>query len=85
MTEATYPYPTCMVTSQAQERIRQLGTAIQAQRIAQNLSQDKLAKMIGTDQAVIARIEAGKQNTGIVHYIAIADALGVPLHDLIQF
>lgn len=35
--------------------------------------------MVHTDQAVIARIEAGKHNTGIAKYIEIADALDVPL------
>ena len=34
--------------------------------------------MVHTDQAVIARIEAGKHNTGIAKYIEIADALDVP-------
>lgn len=74
-----------MTTFSTQERIKQLGTSIQAHRIAQNLSQDRLAKMIGTEQAVIARIEAGRWNTRISSYIAIADALGVDLRDLVEF
>lgn len=41
--------------------------------------------MVHTDQAVIARIEAGKHNTGIAKYIEIADALDVPLGSLIDF
>ena len=40
---------------------------------------------ISTDQAVIARIEAGKHNTGIAKYIEIADALDVPFNSLINF
>lgn len=68
-----------------QERIRRLGKTIQAYRVAQNLSQDKLAKMIGTNQANVARIEAGRWNTGISTYIAIADALGVELRHLLDF
>lgn len=64
-----------------QARIHSLGQQIRAHRIAQNLSQQRLALMVHTDQAVIARIEAGKHNTGI----AIADALDVPLGALINF
>lgn len=46
-----------------QARIHSLGQQIRAHRIAQNLSQQRLALMVHTDQAVIARIEAGKHNT----------------------
>ena len=68
-----------------QARIRMLGQQIRAQRIAQHLSQQRLALMVHTDQAVIARIEAGKHNTGIAKYIEIADALDVPFNSLINF
>ena len=68
-----------------QARIRMLGQQIRAQRIAQHLSQQRLAFMVHTDQAVIARIEAGKHNTGIAKYIEIADALDVPFSSLIDF
>lgn len=68
-----------------QARIRMLGQQIRAQRIAQHLSQQRLALMVHTDQAVIARIEAGKHNTGIAKYIEIADALDVPFSSLIDF
>lgn len=68
-----------------QDRIRMLGQQIRAQRIAQHLSQQRLALMVHTDQAVIARIEAGKHNTGIAKYIEIADALDVPFSSLIDF
>ena len=68
-----------------QARIHSLGQQIRAHRIAQNLSQQRLALMVHTDQAVIARIEAGKHNTGIAKYIEIADALDVPFNSLINF
>ncbi|MEC4272984.1 helix-turn-helix transcriptional regulator [Adlercreutzia sp. R25] len=72
-------------TDDVQDRIYQLGQQIRMQRIAQKLSQKKLALMVNTDQAVIARIEAGKHNTGIVKYIEIADALDVPFNHLVKF
>lgn len=70
-----------------QARIHSLGQQIRAHRIAQNLSQQRLALMVHTDQAVIARIEAGKHNTGIAKYIEIADAPRRPLqlsHQLLR-
>ncbi|MCQ5072210.1 helix-turn-helix transcriptional regulator, partial [Adlercreutzia sp. DFI.6.23] len=66
-----------------QARIHSLGQQIRAHRIAQNLSQQRLALMVHTDQAVIARIEAGKHNTGIAKYIEIADALDVPIEFIV--
>ena len=74
-----------MDSETVKQLIYQLGQNIKAQRMAQKISQERLALMIGTDQAVIARIEAGTQNSGISKYIRIADALGMPLYDLIDF
>lgn len=74
-----------MTPSQTQERVRKLGTTIQAHRIAQKLTQDRLAKMVGTSQTTIARIEAGKHSSCISTYMAIADGLGLKLGDLIDF
>ena len=67
------------------ERTAILGTAIRRERQAQGISQRRLADAIGTDQAVIARLEAGKHNTGIATYIKITDALGVNLAELVEF
>lgn len=73
------------VTPSASDRIAILGSAIRRERQAQGISQQRLADVIGTDQAVIARLEAGKHNTGIATYIKIADALGVNLAELVGF
>lgn len=73
------------VTPSAEERIAMLGSAIKRERRLRGISQQRLAESIGTDQAVIARLEAGKHNTGIASYIKVADALGLSLADLIEF
>ncbi len=73
------------VTPSASDRIAILGSAIRRERQAQGISQQRLADVIGTDQAVIARLEAGKHNTGIATYVKIADALGVNLAELVEF
>lgn len=46
----------------------ELGAEIRRQRKDQGLSQDKLAKMISTDQAHIHRIEKGQHNPSIAMY-----------------
>ena len=66
-------------------RVAMLGASIRRERLSQGISQQRLAEAIGTDQAVIARLEAGKRNTGIAAYIKIADALGVNLAELVEF
>lgn len=73
------------VMPSAEERIVMLGSAIKRERRLRGISQQRLAESIGTDQAVIARLEAGKHNTGIASYIKVADALGLSLADLIEF
>lgn len=73
------------VKPSASEKIAILGSTIRRERQTQGISQQRLADAIGTDQAVIARLEAGKHNTGIATYIKIADALGVNLADLVEF
>lgn len=66
-------------------RVAMLGASIRRERLSQGISQQRLAEAIGTDQAVIARLEAGKHNTGIAAYIKIADALGANLAELVEF
>lgn len=73
------------VAPSAAERVAMLGSAIRRERQTRGISQQRLADAIGTDQAVIARLEAGKHNTGIATYIKIADALGVNLAELVEF
>lgn len=71
--------------SSTSERIEQIGAAIRRERQNLNMSQKALAEAMGTDQAVIARLEAGKHNAGIATYIRAADALGISFADLIEF
>jgi len=41
--------------------------------------------MVNSGQSDIYRIEAGKTNIGIDKIVRLADALGVPVKDLITF
>lgn len=67
--------------------LKSLGANIREQRKKQNLSQDKLALMIGSSmgKAYISRIELGKSNVSVGVLCRIANALDVQVRDLIDF
>lgn len=67
--------------------LKSLGARIREHRKRQNLSQEKLALMIGSSmgKAYISRIELGKSNVSIGVLCRIADALDVQVRDLIDF
>ena len=62
-----------------------LGNAIRERRESQELSQEKLALMIGSSKSHIWRIETGKVGVGIDDLSRIADALGVEVRSLVSF
>lgn len=49
-------------------------------RIEQNLSQEDLAKRVGTRQANISRLESGGYNPSLRFLKKVADGLGKKLH-----
>lgn len=62
---------------------RRIGDRIRAERERQALSQEKLGELAGLDRKTINRIEQATYSTLVDHLIVIADALGVPLRDLV--
>lgn len=58
------------------------GDAVRATRTAAGVSQEELAHRSGIDRSYIGAIERGEQNAGLLHLTRIADALQVPLADL---
>lgn len=70
-----------------EDHLQKLGMKIRKLRLEQELSQDKLALMIGSSEskAYISRIELGKSNISISVLYRIAKALGVKVRDLIDF
>lgn len=67
------------------ERRKRLGERIKALREQQELSQRKLALMIGSNQTHIWQIENGTVNVGLDILCRLADALEVNVRDLIDF
>lgn len=66
------------------DRRRVIGDHIRAARLGANLTQEKLAELAGVDRQSINRIEQGHQAALIDNLIRIADALNVPLSDLVR-
>ncbi|WP_145877580.1 helix-turn-helix domain-containing protein [Streptomyces sp. BK340] len=65
-------------------RRRVIGDAIRAARGNRQLSQEKLGELTGLDRKTINRIEQGTHSTHLDHLLLIADALNVPLADLVR-
>ena len=61
-----------------------MGSIIAATRKRRGLSQETLSGLAGTPRSHLAAIEAGNVKAGIETLWKIADALGVPLSELIR-
>lgn len=73
------PPPDSVIT-----RRRAIGQRIRAERLHGNLTQERLADLAGMDRQAINRIENGHSSPLLDHLLQIADALGVPLADLVR-
>lgn len=62
-----------------------LGARIRSLREEQNLTQDALADLCGTNQGHIGKIERGENNLTLDTLIRIADGLHVSVRDLLDF
>lgn len=59
-----------------------LGAAIRRIRIAQDISQEKLALMAEVDRSYVGRVERGDNNVALLTLKRLADAIGVTLTEL---
>lgn len=65
-------------------RRRAIGDRVRATRTGRALSQEKLGELAGLDRKTVNRIEQGTHATLIDHLLLLADALGVPLAELVR-
>ncbi len=65
-------------------RRQAIGSRIRAARERANLSQLRLANLVGVDHKTIHRIEYGISDPSLGLLLQIAQALDVPLGDLVQ-
>lgn len=63
---------------------RTLGARIQARRLHRNLTQEQLAARSGIDRSTVQRIEGGLNDPRYSHLLLLADALDIPLADLVR-
>jgi transcriptional regulator with XRE-family HTH domain len=61
-----------------------IGTRIRAERIRQNVSQEKLAEMAGVGTTHISHIETGNTVPSIKTFIAIINALNLSSDELLR-
>lgn len=62
-----------------------LGETIKLRRESQGLSQDRLAKMVGSSKSHIWRIETGRVGVGLDDLVRIAEALDIQVRELLPF
>lgn len=60
-----------------------VGWNLRRLRVAQGLSQERLAFASGIDRAYVGRVERGSENVTITKLEAMATALAVPVADLL--
>ncbi|QJE00479.1 helix-turn-helix transcriptional regulator [Massilia forsythiae] len=55
------------------------GRAVRSLRAERTMSQEELAHRSGIDRSYLGAIERGEQNSGLLHLVRIAEALGSTL------
>ena len=66
------------------DQLRAIGTRIRAERLHQNLTQERLYLAAGISRWSLQEIEAGRSNPTARTLLRIARVLGVPLADLVR-
>ena len=67
-----------------EDHLTAMGRRINSIRTNRHMTQRELANTSGLDRTYISMVEHGKQNLTIGAVLRIADALGVPIGDLIE-
>lgn len=66
------------------DRMRALAAEIRAERAALGMTQQALAEQTGLSKSTVVRIEAATRAADINQLAAIADALRMPLAELVE-
>jgi ribosome-binding protein aMBF1 (putative translation factor) len=61
-----------------------LGKYLASARESGGMSQEQLAKKMGRVQSFVAKTETGKRRLGVVEFVELAKALGVPPQQLLE-
>ncbi|NUV91605.1 helix-turn-helix transcriptional regulator [Streptomyces sp. KAI 90] len=60
------------------------GLAVRAVRAELGWSQERLSVESGLDRTYVSGLERGQRNPALQTLVRLADALGVPLHELVK-
>ena len=63
-------------------RLKNLGIKVKSERLRKNISQERLAELVGVSRNSVSMIETGKLNPTILKVIDIANALEIELQVL---
>jgi len=72
-----------MRSNDTDPRVR-FGTAVRSLRRRKGISQEKLAELAGIHRTYMGDVERGTRNLALVNMTRIANALGLPLSELIR-
>lgn len=66
------------------DRRQQIGDNIRQHRLWVNLTQDEIARRTGLDRRTVQRVERGETDARLSWLLVIAEAIGVPLTQLVE-
>ncbi len=72
-----------MLSAVEREDLARIGRNLRAHRLAEGLSQEAFAEVLGVHRTYVGALERGERNLRIGTLRRVADHLGVTLHDLI--
>jgi transcriptional regulator with XRE-family HTH domain len=75
--------PRQSIKTDADGRLRKLGSAIRAARLERELSQEALADAAGIDRSHMGKIERGERNVSVLNIARVTDALGISVAALV--
>lgn len=67
------------------ELLKHFGKNVKIERIKKDLTQEKLAEIMGVDQNYVSRIENGKQNMSLGKVLELANYLNTDINNLLKF
>jgi transcriptional regulator with XRE-family HTH domain len=76
--------PTDPPSARVLQRRREIGDRIRAAMLHANLTQERLAEATGLSRDTIVRVELGTADARLSWLIAIADACGLELAELVR-
>ena len=67
------------------ELLKRFGKNVKIERILQDLTQEKLAEIMGVSQNYIANIECGKANMSLAKILELSQYLKIDIEKLLKF